>query len=85
MRLSFAPSLGLFILLSLGRSLLLPATVLSQEGGLIVVIDDIVADQYDSDGTIRAYVTVRHPQGGAITELGPEAFTITIGDERFVP
>ena len=85
MRLSFAPSLGLLILLSLGGTLLLPATVVSQEGGLIVVIDDIVADQYDSDGTIRAYVTVRHPQGGAITQLGHEAFTITLGEERYVP
>jgi hypothetical protein len=85
MRLSFALSLCLLIVLSLGSALMLPTTVFSQEGGLIVVIDNIVADQYDSDGTIQAYITVRHPQGGAITELGPEAFTITLGDETYVP
>jgi hypothetical protein len=85
MRLSFALSIGLLITLFVGSALLLPTTVLSQEGGLIVVIDNIVADQYDSGGTIQAYITVRHPQGGAITELGPEAFTITLGDKTYVP
>jgi hypothetical protein len=57
----------------------------AQEGGLIVVIDDIIVDQYATDGTIQLHVTVRHPKGGVITDLGPEAFTITIDDKTYVP
>ena len=59
--------------------------VSAQEGALIVVIDDIVVDQYDAYGTIQLHVTVRHPQGGAVTELGPEAFTVAIDDKAYVP
>lgn len=63
-----------------------PATpVFAQEGGLIVVIDGISVDQYESDGVIQLHVTVRHPQGEAIIELGPEDFTIIIGDRTHVP
>lgn len=63
----------------------LSTPALAQGGGLIVVIDEIRVAQYESDQTIQLYVTVRHPQGDAITDLGPEAFTITVEDQTYVP
>ena len=71
------------LLISSGLGLVAPAH--AQQGGLIVIIDDINADSYASDQSIQLYVTVRHPQGGAITDLGPETFTITVGDQTYVP
>ncbi len=61
------------------------APVGAQDSGLTVIIDDISVEQYASDQTIQLYVTVRHPQGGVVPGLGPEAFTITVGDQTYVP
>jgi VWFA-related protein len=79
MRRSLAVLLTLLIFSSIN------SWVSAQEGALIVVIDDIVVDQYAIDGTIQLHVTVRHPKGGAITDLGPEAFTVAIDDKAYVP
>jgi VWFA-related protein len=57
----------------------------AQDNGLTVVIDDINVEQYASDQSIQLHVTVRHPQGGVVPDLGPEAFTITVGDQTYVP
>lgn len=58
----------------------------AQDDDLIVVIDEVLVDQYEDDGTLQAYVTVRHPQVGAVEDLSVEDFTLNIsGGAPFVP
>jgi hypothetical protein len=85
MRRSLAVLFTLLILSSISGAFSLATPICAQEGSLIVVIDDINMDQYESDGIIQLHVTARHPQGGAIAELGPDAFTITIAGQMYVP
>lgn len=75
--------LVIFSLFSGGIGLVQP--VLAQDGGLIVIIDDILVEQFESNQTLQLHVTVRHPQGGAVAKLGPEAFTITVNGRTYVP
>ncbi|MBN2005455.1 MAG: VWA domain-containing protein [Anaerolineae bacterium] len=70
--------LGIFPVLSV------PA--LAQEQDLVVVVDDIIMDRYADEQEVQVYVTVRHPQVGAVEDLKSEDFTLTIsGGQPFAP
>lgn len=70
--------LGVFPVLSI------PA--LAQDQDLVVVVDDVVMDRYADEQVIQVYVTVRHPQVGAVEDLKSEDFTLTVsGGQPFAP
>lgn len=80
--------LNFILLLSmlLGLTVMGPAPARAQDDELIVVIDEVLVDQYEDDETLQAYVTVRHPQVGAVEDLSVEDFTLNIsGGAPFVP
>lgn len=52
----------------------------TQDSQLVLIIDEIDASRYREDQTIRAYVTVRHPQVGAVEGLTANDFTLQISD-----
>ncbi len=64
----------------------LSVPALAQDQDLVVVVDDVVMDRYAGEQVIQVYVTVRHPQVGAVEDLKPEDFTLTIsGGQPFAP
>jgi len=64
----------------------LPVPALAQEQDLIVVVDDVLMDRYADEQVIQVYVTVRHPQVGAVEDLKAEDFTLTVsGGQPFAP
>ncbi len=54
--------------------------VAAQESQLVVIIDEIDTSRYQGERIIQAYVTVRHPQEGAVEGLAADDFTLQISD-----
>lgn len=54
--------------------------VAAQESQLVVIIDEIDTGRYQDERIIQAYVTVRHPQVGAVEGLEADDFTLRISD-----
>lgn len=52
----------------------------TQENQLVLIIDEIDTSRYRDDQTIRAYVTVRHPQVGAVAGLTANDFTLQVSE-----
>ncbi len=57
-----------------------PPLAVTQGGELTVIIDEIDTSLYENERMLRAYVTVRHPQIGAVEDVAPEEFTLRISD-----
>jgi len=53
---------------------------------LILIIDTVDTSRYQDERIIQAYVTVRHPQVGAVEDLNADDFTLRISDGKlFTP
>jgi len=54
--------------------------VAAQDSQLVVIIDEIDTSRYQDERILQAYVTVRHPQEGAVEGLEADDFTLQISD-----
>lgn len=54
--------------------------VAAQGGELVLIIDEVDTTRYQDEQIIEAYVTVRHPQVGAVEDLNADDFTLRISD-----
>ncbi len=52
----------------------------AQGGELVLIIDEVDTSRYQDERIIEAYVTVRHPQVGAVEDLNADDFTLRISD-----